>query len=308
MRRTALLCAFAVLLCAVPPAFAQGGAALCKSPVKLAHTQRVSSLTLAKGSYQVTVAGDGRPHLRPGARPAARDPRRARGKLPDGWQVELSTPDFARADGSDAFRISRAPAAGGGGGGGLSWSEIQDWMVIWLPIIFMGMLAFAILWLLRLTPRTKPQEIKPSAAGAVRWADVAGVEESKDELREVVEFLRDPKRFRKLGARVPQGHPAARAAGHGQDAARQGRRARVERDLLRPVGVLVRRDVRRASAPPASGGCSARRARRARRSSSSTSSTPWARRAARTSRARRTRRSTSCWSSSTASPTATSSW
>ena len=54
-------------------------------------------------------------------------------------------------------------------------------------------------------PRTKPQEIKPSSSGAVRWDDVAGVEESKDELREVVEFLRDPKRFRKLGARVRKG-------------------------------------------------------------------------------------------------------
>jgi cell division protease FtsH len=39
----------------------------------------------------------------------------------------------------------------------------------------------------------------------VHWDDVAGVEESKDELREVVEFLRDPKRFRRLGARVPRG-------------------------------------------------------------------------------------------------------
>ena len=77
--------------------------------------------------------------------------------------------------------------------------------MIWLPIIFLGVVAFGLLWMLRLMPRTKPQEIKPSSAGAVRWDDVAGVEESKDELREVVEFLRDPKRFRKLGARVPRG-------------------------------------------------------------------------------------------------------
>ena len=34
---------------------------------------------------------------------------------------------------------------------------------------------------------------------------MAGVEEAKDELREVVEFLRDPERFRELGAKVPKG-------------------------------------------------------------------------------------------------------
>ncbi len=54
-------------------------------------------------------------------------------------------------------------------------------------------------------PRTKPQEISPRSKCAVSWADVAGVDETKDELREVVDFLSDPKRFKQLGAKVPKG-------------------------------------------------------------------------------------------------------
>ena len=69
----------------------------------------------------------------------------------------------------------------------------------------MGLIAVVLLLTLRYMPRTKPQEIKPQSSDAIGWDDVAGVEEAKDELREVVEFLRDPKRFRKLGAKVPKG-------------------------------------------------------------------------------------------------------
>ena len=39
----------------------------------------------------------------------------------------------------------------------------------------------------------------------VTFADVAGIEESKDELKEVVEFLREPQKFIALGARIPKG-------------------------------------------------------------------------------------------------------
>ncbi len=204
MRRTTLLCAFAVLLCAAPPAFAQGGAAQCRQTVNLAGKQRVSSLVLQKGRYRIGVQETGdltcdeaRQHFReilaaPG------------GTLPTDWQVDVAGQSFMRKDGSDAFSVAFVPPPADSGGG-LSWKGIQDWALLWLPLIFLGLVSFAILWMLRLMPRTKPQEIKPSSSAAVSWEDVAGVEESKDELREVVEFLRDPKRFRSLGARVPRG-------------------------------------------------------------------------------------------------------
>jgi cell division protease FtsH len=87
----------------------------------------------------------------------------------------------------------------------VTFQQVQDWAVIWLPIIFMALIAGTLLYLLRNMPRTKPQEIKPQSSDSISWDDVAGVEEAKDELREVVEFLRNPERFRKLGARVPKG-------------------------------------------------------------------------------------------------------
>ncbi len=43
------------------------------------------------------------------------------------------------------------------------------------------------------------------AHGRVTFEDVAGVEEAKEDLQEIVEFLRDPQRFQKLGGRIPRG-------------------------------------------------------------------------------------------------------
>jgi cell division protease FtsH len=85
------------------------------------------------------------------------------------------------------------------------FDQLQGYALTWLPILFMGALVFLVWRTIKLMPRTKPQQLKPSSQSALRWEDVAGCEEAKDELREVVEFLRTPRRFKRLGAKVPKG-------------------------------------------------------------------------------------------------------
>src|SRR6266568_1124497 len=86
--------------------------------------------------------------------------------------------------------------------------EFGQWAMNWLPLGFFvltGLIVFLLWRTLRVMPRVSPTHVSPSSRSAVTWGDVAGVEEVRAELMEVVDFLRHPKRFERLGARVPKG-------------------------------------------------------------------------------------------------------
>ena len=90
----------------------------------------------------------------------------------------------------------------------------MDWLVFfrdgiaaWLPLFFAILLVLMvyILWrTLQVMPRVTAAKTITSDAN-VSWDDVAGLDEAKEELREVIDYLREPERFSRLGARVPKG-------------------------------------------------------------------------------------------------------
>lgn len=102
----------------------------------------------------------------------------------------------------------------------------NSWMFGLLAQILLPLIVFAFLWwiLMRQAQSSSSQAFSFGKSPAralegkitVTFADVAGVDEAKEELKEIVEFLKTPEKFQKLGAKIPKGLLLMGAPGTGK--------------------------------------------------------------------------------------------
>lgn len=104
-------------------------------------------------------------------------------------------------------------------------SELGSWLAILSGVLPMLFLAGVIYFMLRQAQGSNSQALSFGKSRArmftgdkptITFEDVAGVEEAKEELQEVVEFLKEPEKFIALGARIPRGVLLIGAPGTGK--------------------------------------------------------------------------------------------
>ena len=92
--------------------------------------------------------------------------------------------------------------------------------------------------------RSRARRYQP-AGDQVTFEDVAGIEEAKAELTEVVDFLRHPEKYQKLGGRIPHGVLLSGPPGTGKTLLARAVAGEAERPVLLHGRVRVRRGHRR---------------------------------------------------------------
>ena len=100
-------------------------------------------------------------------------------------------------------------------GNGIYFNPIPAGTNIWdiiIPILYICFAIFVIWMIYRMVAGANKgamnfgkTKVKSYSMSKVKFADIAGMDEEKQELQEIVEFLKNPKKFTDLGARIPKG-------------------------------------------------------------------------------------------------------
>ncbi len=91
-----------------------------------------------------------------------------------------------------------APAAGGG-------MNISGWVQTWAPLLLLlALVAVSALALRAVSGSRFKQQMRPVESDTT-FADVAGIDEIRNEVSEIADVLREPERFKRVGAALPRG-------------------------------------------------------------------------------------------------------
>ena len=88
---------------------------------------------------------------------------------------------------------------------------LQNFLIYWGPLILLLVIWIYLMRQMQgggakaLSFGKSRAKLLNTSSQKVTFDDVAGVDEAKDELQEIIEFLRDPRKFQKLGGKIPKG-------------------------------------------------------------------------------------------------------
>jgi cell division protease FtsH len=234
-KTAAVLLVFVIVIIFVLRIFPSGGTAADEKSwgefARLLETQQISKLTVEMGDGTGEIRG------------VLKDERHFVVVGPISEKMHAQITEMARDDKITDVKFLRKDKD----------SFLQIVLVQLVPLLFLFVLSCG-RFRAAAARRCRSARARPSCSARthkkVTFDDVAGVEEAKEELEEIIQFLRDPKKFTRLGGRIPKGVLLMGPPGTGKTLLARGVAGEAGVPFFSISGLGLRRDVRRRRREP----------------------------------------------------------